>query len=192
MFRDGSVIVGEWGDCDFANIECRVLPPAPAPRPQPPPEITQDLAQQVIIRIIIVFKCFTLGIRRHAFPETPYPGSFTIPACTSCTAAAHGLAPQAPGYSRFAGLSLDCKLDIAQMSSSFYWVPEEHPPDHLSKIWRRKESGLRCRGYLGHLGHPTRLLLSRWTDKSWPQQWYLNRGGRLDMNVEEAWDLGEQ
>jgi len=23
--RDGEVIVGEWGDCDFANIECRVL-----------------------------------------------------------------------------------------------------------------------------------------------------------------------
>jgi len=36
--RDGSVIVGEWGDCDFANIECRVLPPEPSSRPAPPPE----------------------------------------------------------------------------------------------------------------------------------------------------------
>jgi len=25
--RDGSVLVGEWGDCDFNNVECRVLPP---------------------------------------------------------------------------------------------------------------------------------------------------------------------
>merc|ERR1712123_516488 len=36
--RDGSVIVGEWGDCDFANIECRVLPPEPSSRPIPPPD----------------------------------------------------------------------------------------------------------------------------------------------------------
>jgi len=30
----------------------------------------------------------------------------------------------------------------------------------------------------------------RFTDKEWPRQWYLNRGGDIDMNVEEAWDLG--
>jgi hypothetical protein len=30
----------------------------------------------------------------------------------------------------------------------------------------------------------------RFTDKEWPRQWYLNRGGDLDMNVEEAWDMG--
>merc|ERR1712123_181295 len=36
--RDGSVIVGEWGDCDFANIECRVLPPEPSSRPISPPD----------------------------------------------------------------------------------------------------------------------------------------------------------
>ena len=30
----------------------------------------------------------------------------------------------------------------------------------------------------------------RFSDKEWPRQWYLNRGGGLDMNVEEAWDLG--
>ena len=30
----------------------------------------------------------------------------------------------------------------------------------------------------------------RWTDKEWPRQWYLNRGGQLDMNVEAAWDRG--
>ena len=24
----------------------------------------------------------------------------------------------------------------------------------------------------------------------WPQMWYLNRGKRLDMNVQEAWKMG--
>ena len=24
----------------------------------------------------------------------------------------------------------------------------------------------------------------------WPQMWYLNRGQKLDMNVQEAWKLG--
>jgi hypothetical protein len=34
------------------------------------------------------------------------------------------------------------------------------------------------------------LVDFRFTDKEWPRQWYLNRGGDLDMNVEEAWDMG--
>jgi hypothetical protein len=34
------------------------------------------------------------------------------------------------------------------------------------------------------------FLSFRFTDKEWPRQWYLNRGGDLDMNVEEAWDMG--
>ena len=33
-------------------------------------------------------------------------------------------------------------------------------------------------------------IVKRFSDKEWPRQWYLNRGGDLDMNVEEAWDLG--
>ena len=32
--------------------------------------------------------------------------------------------------------------------------------------------------------------IKRWTDAEWPKQWYLNRGGALDMNVEAAWDKG--
>ena len=32
--------------------------------------------------------------------------------------------------------------------------------------------------------------MKRWTDAEWPKQWYLNRGGALDMNVEAAWDKG--
>ena len=36
----------------------------------------------------------------------------------------------------------------------------------------------------------TIILMKRWTDAEWPQQWYLNRGGALDMNVEAAWDKG--
>jgi len=27
-------------------------------------------------------------------------------------------------------------------------------------------------------------------DPRWPLMWYLNRGGRLDMNVQEAWEMG--
>ena len=38
---------GEWGDCDFENIECRTLPPLPQARPQVRPlgtnaEISQE------------------------------------------------------------------------------------------------------------------------------------------------------
>ena len=36
----------------------------------------------------------------------------------------------------------------------------------------------------------TNIFMKRWTDAEWPQQWYLNRGGALDMNVEAAWDKG--
>ena len=32
--------------------------------------------------------------------------------------------------------------------------------------------------------------VKRFSDKEWPRQWYLNRGGDLDMNVEAAWDMG--
>ncbi len=32
---------------------------------------------------------------------------------------------------------------------------------------------------------PWPMLLYRW-----PQQWYLNRGDRLDMNVQDAWAEG--
>ena len=32
--------------------------------------------------------------------------------------------------------------------------------------------------------------MERFNDKEWPRQWYLNRGSELDMNVEEAWNLG--
>ena len=28
------------------------------------------------------------------------------------------------------------------------------------------------------------------TDPLWPEMWYLNRGGDLDMNVEAAWAQG--
>ena len=34
------------------------------------------------------------------------------------------------------------------------------------------------------------IIVKRWTDAEWPKQWYLNRGGALDMNVEAAWDRG--
>ena len=34
------------------------------------------------------------------------------------------------------------------------------------------------------------ISVKRWTDAEWPKQWYLNRGGALDMNVEAAWDRG--
>ena len=32
--------------------------------------------------------------------------------------------------------------------------------------------------------------LSHFNDQRWPQMWYLNRGNRLDMNVQEAWNMG--
>jgi len=32
--------------------------------------------------------------------------------------------------------------------------------------------------------------LSHFNDQRWPQMWYLNRGNRLDMNVQEAWNSG--
>jgi hypothetical protein len=29
------------------------------------------------------------------------------------------------------------------------------------------------------------------TDTAWPDMWFLNRGGDLDMNVEDAWEQVE-
>ena len=32
--------------------------------------------------------------------------------------------------------------------------------------------------------------LSHFNDQRWAQMWYLNRGNKLDMNVQEAWQMG--
>merc|ERR1719189_2853266 len=43
--RDGEVVRGEWGDCDFSNVECRVLPPPPSPdtaKPKPDGALKQQ------------------------------------------------------------------------------------------------------------------------------------------------------
>jgi len=146
------VIVGEWGDCDLANIECRVLPPAPSSHPVSPPDtslltpgvqlqspLSQDTALQAS------------GVRPKTSPIPPQP-------------------QRLPMGTRRLPATLDEFLLLLG--------PRRPPPRPIVQDAREDEENV------------SKETMARFTDKEWPRQWYLNRGGDLDMNVEEAWDMG--
>jgi len=173
--RDGSVIIGEWGDCDFANIECRTLPPLPQPRPQAPPEVgspvsnLQDATSEGDLPVRphqdsektleVMLEATRRPVPPPPPPKLPPPpqpprlpmGTHRLPATLDEFLLLLG--PRGPPRPR---------PIVKEMSADF----KEEKRDTSSSSGKR------------------------WTDAEWPQQWYLNRGGALDMNVEAAWDKG--
>lgn len=146
--REGAVIVGEWGDCDFANIECRVLPPEPSPHPLSPPDTSTALLDPGI------------ATRKPlpALDERPKPKPLPLQQ------------PRLPMGTRKLPATLDEFLLLLG--------PRRPPPRPIVQDAREDEDSV------------PKDAMARFTDKEWPRQWYLNRGGDLDMNVEEAWDMG--
>merc|ERR1719242_2487926 len=143
--RDGEVVTGEWGDCDFNNVECRVLPPGDTsdtdpPSDSPPLRPPASLQQQP----------------RGPPPPPPLPPPFRLPV--------------APPGTRKLPATLDEFL--------FLLGPRRPPPrpivEEPSQLKEDEDAD----------------TVKSFSDKEWPRQWYLNRGGDLDMNVEAAWDMG--
>jgi len=174
--RDGSVIIGEWGDCDFANIECRTLPPLPQPRPQGPPEAPrpssnlQDAGSEggLPVRphqdsdktLEVMLEATRRPVPPPPQPKLPPPQPPRLPMGTHRLPATLDeflllLGPRGPPRPR--------PTMVKEMSAEL----KEEKRDASSS-----SSG------------------KRWTDAEWPKQWYLNRGNALDMNVEAAWDRG--
>lgn len=154
--RDGSVIVGEWGDCDFANIECRVLPPEPSSRPISPSDSSVSspsaLLDPGLTASISARKTLpAIEVRPKPKPLPPQQ-------------------PRLPMGTRRLPATLDEFLLLLG--------PRRPPPRPIVQDAREDEDSV------------PKDAMARFTDKEWPRQWYLNRGGDLDMNVEEAWDLG--
>jgi len=154
--RDGSVIVGEWGDCDFANIECRVLPPEPSSRPIPPPD-SSVLSPGALLQ-----------------PEITGPISTrkTLPAI-EVRPKTNPLPPQQPR------LPMGIRKLPATLDEFLLLLGPRRPPPRPIVLDAREDED-----------NVPKDAMARFTDKEWPRQWYLNRGGNLDMNVEEAWDMG--
>jgi len=191
--RDGEVIVGEWGDCDFVNIECRVLSPSSAAKPIPPEASTPPF-----------------------FPPGPFPpraGLLPPPPLSPRTAL-----PVRANNQSYEDNSIETMLDRAQAAQNANRPPPKKqklpaPPFRLPMGTRRLpatlDEFLLLLGPRGGQASPKssqrlplvqdtkevedmvpKNTMERFTDKEWPRQWYLNRGGNLDMNVEEAWDMG--
>lgn len=154
--RDGSVIVGEWGDCDFANIECRVLPPEPSSRPISPPDSS----------VLSPAALLDPGLIASISPRKTLPAIEVRPK----TKPLPPQRPRLPMGTRRLPATLDEFLLLLG--------PRRPPPRPIVQDAREDEDSV------------PKDAMARFTDKEWPRQWYLNRGGDLDMNVEEAWDLG--
>jgi len=174
--RDGSVIVGEWGDCDFANIECRVLPPEPSSRPLPPPDssVLSPLLQQEVTSPISTRK--SLPVRPHKVNQGNSIEELLEINRSQAIEVRPKPNPVPPQQPR---LPMGTRRLPATLDEFLLLLgPRRPPPRPIVQDAREDEDSV------------PKDTMARFTDKEWPRQWYLNRGGNLDMNVEEAWDMG--
>jgi len=131
--RDGTVIEGQWGDCDFSAVECQLLPAGPAPQPGPPPPAPP--------------------------PARPPPR-----------------------------LPLGPRRLPTKIQQDFLLLLQGRPRPAPRPVPRPTPQVVAREGEVELEEGGNRV--ERFSDKEWPKQWYLNRGGQLDMNVEAAWDKG--
>jgi len=176
--RDGSVIVGEWGDCDFANIECRVLPPEPSSRPISPPDSSAfssaALLNPGVTASIAPRK--SLPVRPHT--ETRDNSIEELLEINRSQAIEVRPKPQLSLPPQQPRLPMGTRRLPATLDEFLLLLGPRRPPRPIVQDAREDEDSV------------PKDAMARFTDKEWPRQWYLNRGGDLDMNVEEAWDLG--
>jgi len=175
--RDGSVIIGEWGDCDFENIECRTLPPLPQARPQAPPEAVPALEDNLQDARL-----------EAASPLQPQQDSEkTLAVMLEATRRPqNGFAPRPPPKlppPQPPRLPMGAHRLPATLDEFLLLLGPRGPPPRPRPVIKEKSADLK-EEEKDDSGD------NRWTDAEWPKQWYLNRGGALDMNVEAAWDKG--
>jgi len=159
--RDGSVITGEWGDCDFDNVECRLLPPGEGEGnvPQEAPEQSSALQQPELTDFE------PPRLKPKAKPLPPIPPPPPPPP------------PRRPPQGRPPPLGTR-KLPGTLDEFLLLLGPRRPPPRPIVQDAAEEEENV------------PRDTMERFNDKEWPRQWYLNRGGELDMNVQEAWNMG--
>jgi len=161
--RDGTVITGEWGDCDFDNVECRIIPPGEskdASAPESPDLLSPSALQQPDLADFAPTKLPEKKIKLKPRPPPPPPARPPLPP----------FRPPPPVGTRKLPATLDEFLLLLG--------PRRPPPRPIVQDAREEEESV------------PKDTMERFSDKEWPRQWYLNRGGGLDMNVEEAWDRG--
>jgi len=163
--RDGTAVKGEWGDCDFDNIQCRVLTVAdPDPTTRPPPSIpVLPVRPHVEGPSNSIEEMLSKLAEKLGASEKPKPVK-SKSAAPKLPMGAHRLPP-----------SLDDFLLLLGPRGPVFNPPTRTP---IVQDGVEVEEGV------------PRESMSRFTDKEWPRQWYLNRGGDIDMNVEEAWNMG--
>ena len=157
--RDGTVITGEWGDCDFDNVECRILPPGDSQETETPdsPDLLEPAALQQ--PDLNDFSPPPSQDRKTVKPVPPRPPP---------------RGPPPPPFGPPGTRKLPATLDEFLLLLG----PRRPPPRPIVQDTQEEEENV------------PRDTMEKFNDKEWPRQWYLNRGGGLDMNVEEAWDLG--
>jgi len=161
--RDGTVITGEWGDCDFDNVECRIIPPGESKdtsSPESPDLLSPSALQQPDLADFAPTKLPEKKIKLKPRPPPPPPARPPLPP----------FRPPPPVGTRKLPATLDEFLLLLG--------PRRPPPRPIVQDAREEEENV------------PKDTMERFSDKEWPRQWYLNRGGGLDMNVEEAWDRG--
>ena len=160
------MITGEWGDCDFDNVQCQSLPPGEVSGDTPPPPESPDLIAPSALQQPDLgdFKPQKLNVKNvPARPPPQRPPSLAPPPPPFRP-------PSAPLGTRKLPATLDEFLLLLG--------PRRPPPRPFVQDTKREDDAI------------SKDSEERFSDKEWPRQWYLNRGGGLDMNVEEAWDLG--
>ncbi|XP_023327170.1 furin-like protease kpc-1 isoform X3 [Eurytemora carolleeae] len=193
---DGTVISGDWGDCDLQNISCSRSDLKMNPENVIETSSLEDSPIEEVEELPDSFQ----------FPDTdssqPLTGTF-IP-----DSRPPFRLPVRPHHDSFGSTGFEI-FDAPPPPQNFrlHRPPPPHTPQRLPMGTRILPQGMERFLLLLNPQHddkhdkeqfeivqkPTvinEITRKRFSDKEWPSQWYLNRGGELDMNVEEAWDLG--
>ena len=175
---DGQVISGKWGDCDFTSCSGEVTKQQDLPRPPP-----RFPSQQPPPRFLPQSQNFNSQSFTPAF--NPDQQSFNPQVLPPPPPGPRSQRPTQPINRNF----LDFLLrngNLGQLPGLGPLRPGSGPPFARPPTGEEPEVD------------PPKLeeLKTQWNDPRWPNMWFLNRGNDnvtgfgLDMNVEEAWELG--
>jgi len=171
---DGSVISGEWGDCDLDNIRCSLLTPAPgSPEFSDFPELPE---------ISKIPESGPVPVQRPRLPVRPHNDNFenSVEELLEAARPLPQIQPPRPPQIQPPRLPIGTRILPPGMEEFLllFTTPRKDSPRPPIIDTDKVENSV------------DEETLARFSDKEWSRQWYLNRGGGLDMNVEEAWDLG--
>jgi len=192
VHRDGSVIVGEWGDCDLDNRHCSVLPlphsfTAASEFPDFPSDFAANFPELAKLQPEAV-----PASPRSRLPLRPHNENLenSVEELLEATRPQPPIRPPRPPPRAPARLPMGTRILPVGIDEFLLLLSNKPKKD----FGRPRPSPILPKAALLDMDRLESRLdettLDRFSDKNWGIQWYLNRGGGLDMNVEEAWDLG--